>query len=179
MELFLPSSLCQFRTIPSWSRCHMFQSRWFSFFEYLFSVLFLFLLGQPTASGCWSIYQCGVVFSGSITVSWALLFASLHICWAFFWIFFFFSGLKPHTFLNFLIVFFNFVSIHCTVRCQRSNSTALVGLLVGWWFSLLACPVGFGFSCSLLLFRIINRDMLLYVDDFSGSLVYRPLLSSK
>ena len=50
MELFAPSSLWQSRAISSWSRYQMnFQSRWFSSFEYLLSVLFFFF-----RSSCWA-----------------------------------------------------------------------------------------------------------------------------
>ena len=188
MELFAPSSLWQSRAIPSWSRYQMnFQSRWFSSFEYLLSVLFFFffpffLLGQPTASGCWSIYQCGVVFSGSITVSWALLFASLHICWAFFWIFF--SGLRPHLFISIVfIIFFSFVRFIAQYGVKgprsRSDSTALVGLLVGGFLCCsLSCSDGFGF-----LFSPFSTCQSRYVTVCRWFLgfpsVYRPLLFYK
>lgn len=170
-----------------------FQSRWFSSFEYLFSVLFLFfLLGQPTASGCWSIYQCGVVFSGSILLYLERYYSHLCISVEHFSGFSsFFSGLKPHTFFwSFWLSFstsFRFIAqygVKGPRSRSRSDSTALVGLLVGWWFSLLCllvCSVRFGFPCFSLSLSFSSNCQSRYVTLcrwFLGfPFVYRSLLS--
>ena len=75
----------------------------------------------------------------------------------------------------FSLFFFGFVRFIAQYGVKgprsRSDSTALVGLLVGGFLCCsLSCSDGFGFSC-FPLFRLVNRDMLLYVDDFSGSLL--------
>ena len=138
-------------------------------------MLFLFLLGQPTASGCWSIYQCGVVFSGSILLYLERYYS--HLCISVEHFSGFSSLALGPIFLSPLFSLFfsaSFDSLHSMVSKgprSRSDSTALVGLLVGGFLCCsLSCSDGFGFSC-FLLFRLVNRDMLLYVDDFSGSLL--------
>ena len=156
-----------------------FQSRWFSSSEYLFSVLF-------NCSSCWAnqLHRAvGAFTSAELCFPVLLLYLERyhsHLCISVEHFSGFFSSLAlgpifllSPLFLLFFSASFRFIAQYGVKGPRsRSDSTALVGLLVGGFLCCsLSCSDGFGFSCFLLFLRLVNRDMLLYVDDFSGSLL--------